>query len=209
MIQEYTARPVIAAIICAALTCSDCRAAGPYRTFAPEGKEYSYEIPADWEIWPERGYELSIESPDQVEKKHAYIDVRLLDSRYNSIESVKEHYEKVLKQIASEDREYRLEPLETIQVGGFAGIRYSLTRGSFIKRWSTETRPVQEKLAIVYINTPHGLYNIEYTAPVAVYEWKDVKGFARVDTKHKTPSDMYKKHLPEFEHLLKTFRWAK
>lgn len=114
------------------------------------------------------------------------------------------------------DTENTCGPLEEINIGGFAGFRYYTTWVTFNMRPcipSSKKNPdgtvpgaVQEKRTSIYLNTPGGQYEFEYSAPVAVYELKSPQ---EIDRTRKTPSDMYEKHLPRFEHLLKTFRWTK
>lgn len=216
--EQFPGRPLIPAILWAILACSACHAAGPYKTFAPEGKEYACEIPSDWEIWRLDGIWLNINSPDKVETSHAHIWI--YPSSDSTIESEKERYEARRKEAAegqkiittkgetrrlAKDPYFVVDPLETIRVGGFTGIKYSITMFGLLV--NSRIKPVREKETIVHFNTPDGLYQIAYRAPVEVYEWEE--GWLHVDASRKTPTDMYEKHLPEFEHLLKTFRWTK
>lgn len=200
----FPGRPLILAILWAMLACSACQAAEPYKTFAPEGKEYVCKIPADWEIWRLDGVWLNINSPDKVEISHAHIWI--YPSSGSTIENEKERYEVHLKKMPAKFPYVVLDPLETVRVSGFTGIKYSITMFGLMKHLSKVPKPVREKETIVYFNTPDGLYQIAYRAPVEIYEWED---WGRIDTSRKTPSDMYEKHLPEYEHLLKTFRWTK
>lgn len=239
-------RPVV--FIFAALALCGCRTApgGPYRTFAPEGKEFTCEIPADWTISESfRGSSvLSIRSPDEVELQPAHIDIAHMkesdfgdaDMSKFSFEEPKEEPKMVLpaatrstfsetaakykerlewfKKEARGESEISVELPEAINTGGFAGFRYSITSVNFAvpihggrkKPDGTSPRAVQEKRTAIYLNTPGGRYDFEYRAPVAVYGMKNPH---EMDHTRKTPSDIYEKHLPEFEHLLKTFRWTK
>ncbi len=232
-------RPVV--FIFAALALCGCRTApgGPYRAFTPEGKEFACEIPADWttrETFVESSV-LSIRSPDEAEMKPAHIQImqqygsdvdmtrfsfeapeKVLPaappSTYSVTAAELEERLEFLKKEARGDTEISVGPLEAINIGGFAGFRYSITsvdmwdciHGCRRKPDGTIRRAIQEKKTSIYLNTPGGQYEFEYSAPVAVYEMRDIHAMCPT---RKTPSDMYEKHLPKFEHLLKTFRWTK
>ena len=161
-------------------------------------------------------------SPDKAEWLSA--DIRISqETEPQTIKTLEDHMAWSRNNWAG-DSEFSQEPLETIHFGGFTGFKYSTTKVNALARraaghiiagkslkskgkfYMDFPKPVLYKETCIYFDTPGGQYLIEYSAPVAIYEMKNI---STIDIKRKTPTAIYEKHLPQLEHLLNTFRWTK
>ncbi|MBI5244301.1 MAG: hypothetical protein HY922_11595 [Elusimicrobia bacterium] len=183
----------------AAAAPAGCRKS-PYRTFKPENRWFVCEIPSDWEILESEGYLLSTLSPDSVEVVSAELNIRRKRKR-QTVETVKADME-WSRNHWSDYPEFSQEPLKTIRFSEFEALVYSYTNlnattadmlshvnivDGHMPPPRPPPKPVMYKWTYVYFDTPAGPFEIEYSAPVEIYE----------------------KHRPKFQHLLDTFRWTK
>ncbi|MBI5245112.1 MAG: hypothetical protein HY922_15725 [Elusimicrobia bacterium] len=172
---------------------------GPYRVFKAKGGEFTCEIPSDWRWYVDKDWDLSGQSPDNVELLGAGF-LLSREEKGETIETLTEHMEWMARHWA-DDKTYSHEPLAMVKVGEFQGISYTTTQmdvndfeSSFgpmskeeLKRLRPKPKPVLCKETFVHFDTPGGHYYLKYNGPVVLYD----------------------KYLPVFKHLLKTFRWTK